>query len=107
VTVLVPKAVADALGPVEGADVVVVAGGLAAAVRAAAGPVVVWSEGLAAGEEAEVAAAVRSLGADCIEVRPERWDGESPSGLSAACRGVISGFGVNGVRAAVAVLTEG
>jgi hypothetical protein len=51
-----------------------------------------------------VASAVTASGRPCIEVRSERWDGESPSPLSAACRGVISGFGVDAARQAAAAL---
>jgi 3-dehydroquinate dehydratase len=48
-----------------------------------------------------VAAAIRASAKPCIEVRSERWDGESFSAVSAACRGVISGFGADGLLAGV------
>jgi hypothetical protein len=51
-----------------------------------------------------LAAAVKENGRPVIEVRGERWDGETQSELSAACRGVISGFGFGGVAAAIALL---
>jgi hypothetical protein len=51
-----------------------------------------------------VAGAVKQGGRAVIEVRSQRWDGASESPLSAACRGVISGFGLAGIEAAVALL---
>jgi len=54
-----------------------------------------------------LAAAARQAVVPVIEVRAERWDGQSPSPLSAACRGVISGFGDAGIRAAVELLLAG
>ena len=63
------------------------------------------SDGLSAADEATIADAVRARTGQTIEVRSERWDGETPSPLSAACRGVISGFGAAGaVRAIEALL---
>ncbi len=62
---------------------------------------VILSDGLAASELARVAHAVAAVRGACIEVRSDRWDGSTPSPLSAACRGVISGFGVGGVVEAV------
>lgn len=50
------------------------------------------------------AEAVRRAGIPVIEVRAQRWDGGTFSAVSAACRGVISGFGALGVGAAVALL---
>ena len=41
----------------------------------------------------------------CIEVRSARWDGTSPSPLSAACRGVISGFGTRAIATAVSLVS--
>ena len=62
------------------------------------------SDGLAPAGEAAVAAAIVRAGVRVIEVRAARWDGRTHSALSAACRGVISGFGiVAGVKAAVAL----
>lgn len=61
---------------------------------------VLWSDGVPADDLPAVAAAVRACGKPVIEVHGERWDGTTFSPLSAACRGVISGFGANGVRAA-------
>ena len=78
--------------------------GLASVVRAGRGPLVLVSDGLDVPELATIASAVRESGRPCIEVRSERWDGESPSPLSAACRGVISGFGIEAVRHAAAAL---
>jgi 3-dehydroquinate dehydratase len=60
--------------------------------------------GLPPESQPALAAAVREGGRPVIEVRGERWDGETQSELSAACRGVISGFGFGGVAAAIALL---
>ncbi len=51
-----------------------------------------------------VAAAIRASSKPCVEVRSERWDGESFSPVSAACRGVISGFGASGLLAAATLV---
>jgi hypothetical protein len=80
------------------------AGEMAAEVRVGSGPLVVVSDGLNVDDLKMVASAVTASGRPCIEVRSERWDGESPSPLSAACRGVISGFGVDAARQAAAAL---
>lgn len=86
----------------------VVAGSTAAeAVRALGksfSAAVVVSDGLAGEGLVAVAAAVAACGRPVIEVRSGRWDGVEPSPLSAACRGVISGFGMAGVREALRVL---
>lgn len=65
---------------------------------------VILSTGFDINEQETIAAAVRSSGARVLEVREERWDGFSASPLSAACRGVIAGFGANGISAAIAAL---
>ncbi len=72
--------------------------------RAADEAFVLCSDGLPRPDADALAVLIRELGRTVIEVRGERWDGASPSPLSAACRGVISGFGLAGVRAAVALL---
>ena len=54
--------------------------------------------------EAIVASAIRQANRPVVEVRTQRWDGELLSPVSAVCRGVISGFGLSGVEAAVALL---
>jgi 3-dehydroquinate dehydratase len=56
---------------------------------------------VASGRLAEV---IGQTGRGVIEVRAQRWDGETPSPVSAACRGVISGFGDAGILAAVRLL---
>ena len=66
---------------------------LVVTLRATANAAVIWSDGLEADSLEAVAAAVRDREGACIEVRSERWDGQTFSPLSAACRGVISGFG--------------
>ena len=70
------------------------------------GPVVIDSTGIDDEGQRAVATALREHGLICIEVRRERWDGFSPSPLSAACRGVIAGFGDAGIAAAVRLFAE-
>ncbi|MBI2766223.1 MAG: hypothetical protein HYX53_09960 [Chloroflexi bacterium] len=67
---------------------------------------VLLSDGIAGTDLEAVAAAVRRARKPVIEVRNHGWDGMMPSPLSAACRGVISGFGPAGVQAALAVLLQ-
>jgi 3-dehydroquinate dehydratase len=68
---------------------------------------VLWSDGLHGSELEAVATAVRECERPVIEVESERWDGFSHSPLSAACKGVISGFGFAGVEAAAHLLRHG
>ena len=68
------------------------------------GPAILVSDGLMESELGGVARAVAGRTGRVIEVRSERWDGAISSPLSAACRGVISGFGSGGVAAALALL---
>ncbi len=51
-----------------------------------------------------VADAIRANAKPAVEVRSQRWDGDAFSPISAACRGVISGFGPNGLLAAAGLL---
>lgn len=64
------------------------------------------SDGIPAIELEPVTDVVANSRAAIIEVRTAGWDGVSGSPLSAACRGVISGFGENGLWTAVALLEE-
>ena len=75
--------------------------------RADPRPAVLWSDRLSQSDLPTVAAAVRLRQAPVIEVRAARWDGETPSSLSAACRGVISGFAEAGIGAAVRLAATG
>jgi len=74
------------------------------ALHTAGSPVILAAEGFTAAEEAAIAARIRERNCSVIEVRAERWDGVTHSPLSAACRGVVSGFGHAGVAAALALL---
>ena len=65
---------------------------------------VLVSDGFDAGQAVSLAAAIADVARLVIEVRSTRWDGETSSPISAACRGVISGFGDAGVAAAVRLL---
>lgn len=65
---------------------------------------IIVSDGFSEAQLAELAAAVRTSGIVAVEVRTARWDGQTPSPLSAACRGVISGFGEAGIAAALGFL---
>ena len=76
-----------------------------AALAAATGDVV-----LCAGVPGEVAGsedAVAAVAGAVIQVELESWDGVTHSAVSAACAGVIAGFGTAGIAAAVALLREG
>ncbi len=64
-------------------------------------PAVLWSDALSQSDLPTVAAVIKQRASAVIEVRAARWDGETTSTLSAACRGVISGFGEAGIAAAV------
>lgn len=95
----VPGAEVELIECLTGAEFVRALGGWA-------GPAVLLSDGLADADLAVVGAATKARGAPVIEVRSGRWDGETQSPVSAACRGVISGFGVAGIAAAVALLVR-
>ncbi len=73
-----------------------------AALGRATGDVALCADGL--GGEAEVAEAVAGVAGTVIQVALEAWDGDRHSAVSAACAGVIAGFGMAGVSAAVALL---
>jgi len=77
---------------------------LAGILRAAPGPVVLWSEGIEGDDLRRLAETVSGLAVGVIEVHPRRSDGLAASPLSAACRGVISGFGPNGILRALEAL---
>lgn len=102
VAILVPADREAELGRVDGCFLLPygTALDLVVSLRAISNPAVIWSDGLADDSMEAVAAAVRDHVAPCIEVRGEKWDGQSFSVLSAACRGVVSGFGAGGVIAA-------
>ena len=97
----------------EGVDVrtCATAAEVVAALAAATGDVVLCLDGLhglvgLVGDTAEVAAAAAAVDGTVIEVRRGAWDGETPEAVSAACAGVIAGFGLAGVSAAVALLRD-
>ncbi|MCC6383111.1 MAG: hypothetical protein IT304_11450 [Dehalococcoidia bacterium] len=64
------------------------------------------SDGLDAEGEAAVAAAVRASGRPVVEVQSVRWEGERHSPLTAACRGVVAGFGAHALAAVLRSLQE-
>lgn len=105
VLVLVPKSlVAPALPP--GAMLVHFQTAIDAVVslRASEAPAVLVTDGLDAEVLGALASAIRERRAPCIEVRMEGWDGETQSPVSGVCRGVISGFGTNGLARAIEFL---
>lgn len=75
-----------------------------AALAGADGGAVLCADGIDDADLADVAAAVRAAPGTVVEVRSAPWDGETHSPLSAACAGVIAGFGLEGVRAAALLL---
>lgn len=84
------------LAPLAGAVPLLAAGGFDGAV--------LLSDGLEGEALAQLSAAVRQAGKPVIEVQSQRWDGFTHSPLTGACKGVIAGFGVLGVGAALGVL---
>jgi hypothetical protein len=76
------------------------------ALKASDAPAVLVTDGLDQEDLDSLASVIRERGGPCIEVRSARWDGETQSPVSAACRGVISGFGANGVRRAAELLAR-
>lgn len=105
VLVLVPAAAGAAPHP-PGARLAAFATPAEAAAILAAdpSPAVILTDTLDAAAQETIAGALRAHPRPCIEVRSARWDGVSPSPLSAACRGVISGFGMNALAAAAALV---
>jgi hypothetical protein len=89
----------------EGVEIVRYSGaaGLAGRLRGYDAAVLV-SDGLA--DPDAVAGEIRALGLPVIEVQAARWDGETHSALTAACRGVIAGFGAAAVRYALEALDQ-
>ena len=72
--------------------------------RASDAPAVIVTDGLDPEDLDSLANAIRERNGPCIEVRMVRWDGETQSQVSAACRGVISGFGMAGLARAIGLL---
>lgn len=105
VLILVPAAV-GAVPTLAGARIAAFATPAEAAAILAAdpSPAVILTDTLDAAAQETIAGALRDHTRPCIEVRSARWDGVSPSPLSAACRGVISGFGTNALATAAALV---
>lgn len=78
----------------------------AVALRASDAPAVLVTDGLDTEDLDTVAAALRERKGACIEVRLGAWDGETHSPVSGLCRGVISGFGSNGIKRAADYLAK-
>ena len=76
-----------------------------AALATATGDVVLCVDGLP-GDTAEVVAAAAAVDGTVIEVKQGAWDGETHEAVGAVCAGVIAGFGLVGVSAAVALLRD-
>ncbi|MGE3076714.1 MAG: hypothetical protein AB7N24_21810 [Dehalococcoidia bacterium] len=72
--------------------------------KASDAPAVIVTDGLDNEDLDSLANAIRERGAPSIEVRMVRWDGETQSPVSGVCRGVISGFGMDGVARAMGLL---
>ena len=69
-----------------------------------AGAVIVLDE-LTPGEVAQFEGLLAASGRTSVAVLVRRWDGFEPLPLANSCRGIISGFGVAGIAAAVRELT--
>lgn len=81
-------------------DIVRVLGGLAAEVTG----VVLMTDGLPETALTSVIQSVQACGIPVVEVRGSQWDGLTPAPLAAACKGFISGFGIEGAWAAAEAL---
>ena len=68
------------------------------------GPWLLWLDGLRESEMTTLNKQVEIAQERPIAVLGARWDGFAPIPLAALCRGVISGFGAAGVKAAVAAI---
>lgn len=66
---------------------------------------VVWVDGLSATELEQLGAVLVSTGMRPVVVLGARWAGFEPVPLAPLARGVISGFGVAGVHAAISTLS--
>ncbi len=108
VLVIAPVEVANTLPSIEDSVLVPVTSPLAVVVSPKGRPLPpIVSPAPPAAEGADgMGAAIRERTAPCIEVRLASWDGESHSPISAACRGVISGFGVGGLARAAELLAS-
>ena len=71
-----------------------------------AAPVIIWLDGLAPSEIQHLEALIAKTGSRPIGVLGARWDGFATIPLAAHCRGVVSGFGYAGLRAAITTLQE-
>ncbi len=69
--------------------------------------VVLLCDGLPGDHLDAVIEAVRVCHVPVVEVRGAHWDGFSRLELAAACKGMVSGFGVEGVWAAAEALRRG
>lgn len=107
IIVLVHEAIASQLREVPAGVIVVhytTVDDLCQVIAEGASAFVLVSDSIADTELTRVAGAVNQSGTPCIEVRSEPWDGTTFSPLSAACRGVISGFGIAAIPHAIDVL---
>lgn len=75
-----------------------------AALTSAADAAVLVSDSIGEPDLAAVARSASRCAFRVIEVRTLGWDGVTESVLSAACRGVIAGFGLAGIQAALSLL---
>ncbi|HCV00432.1 MAG TPA: hypothetical protein DGL25_04445 [Dehalococcoidia bacterium] len=76
-----------------------------AALCSVAGHVVLCVEGLE--ESKELVKAASRVPGKVIQVKLEGWDGAGNSPVAVAATGVVAGFGIAGVEAAVAFLGKG
>jgi hypothetical protein len=76
----------------------------AISLRATPAPAVLVTDHLDDEDLDSLAAAIKERTGQVIEVRLSAWDGETHSPVSAVCRGVISGFGADGIVRAVDLL---
>jgi hypothetical protein len=63
---------------------------------------IIWLDELTPSEAQVLARTIANAEPRPIAVRGERWDGFEPIPLAGHCRGIISGFGIVGLQAALA-----
>lgn len=96
------RQVEDLRAAFPGAEVVA-----AASAVAPAGPAVIWLEDLEPAEVAHLETLLQDAGEGSIAVYGQHWDGFTAVPLAACVRGVIGGFGHDGIRAALRVIEGG
>jgi hypothetical protein len=67
-------------------------------------PAVIARDAISPAHVERIAEAIRARQAPVIAVAVSPWDGASPDPIAAACRGVVSGFGLHAITRVLEVL---